>query len=91
MAPEFIALALSIALGLTHVFLHGQAASWQRRRRPKTDASDEFGAPLTGVPARRPSGVAPSTEPKYTCTVVGSRLMRYVPPLVLGRPSTAAK
>ncbi|KPK73201.1 MAG: hypothetical protein AMJ79_15260 [Phycisphaerae bacterium SM23_30] len=38
----------------------------------------------------RPFGSAPVFAPKYICTVVGSRFTRYLPPLVLARPFSAA-
>ena len=40
----------------------------------------------TGIPALRPLGSPPTTEPKYICAVVGRRLTRYLPPFVFGRP-----
>jgi len=52
MATEFIMLALSIALGLLHVILHGQAAGLQRGYGWATSARDAPADPLIGIPAR---------------------------------------
>jgi uncharacterized MAPEG superfamily protein len=52
MPTEFIMLALSIALGLTHVILSGHAASFQRRYGWATSAHDVAAEPLVGIPAR---------------------------------------
>ncbi len=45
-------LALSIALGLTHVLLSGHAASLQRGYSWATSARDTAVEPLAGIPAR---------------------------------------
>jgi uncharacterized MAPEG superfamily protein len=52
MPTEFIMLALSIALGLTHVLLGGHAASLQRGYGWATSARDVAAEPLVGIPAR---------------------------------------
>jgi len=52
MATEFIMLALSIALGLVHVLLHGHAASLQRGYGWALSPRDAAVEPLMGIPAR---------------------------------------
>jgi uncharacterized MAPEG superfamily protein len=52
MPIEFIMLALSIALGLTHVLLHGQSASLQRGYGWALGARDTAAEPLAGLTAR---------------------------------------
>jgi uncharacterized MAPEG superfamily protein len=52
MPTEFIMLALSIALGLIHVLLHGQSASLQRGYGWAFSTRDKAAEPLVGVTAR---------------------------------------
>src|SRR5271169_2083232 len=52
MPTELIMLALSIALGLTHVLLHGHAASLQRGYGWALSPRDAAVEPLMGIPAR---------------------------------------
>ena len=52
MATELIMLALSIALGLAHVLLHGQTASLQRGYGWALSSRDGTSEPLMGIPAR---------------------------------------
>jgi uncharacterized MAPEG superfamily protein len=52
MATEFIMLALSIALGLAHVLLHGHAESLQRGYGWALSPRDAAVEPLMGIPAR---------------------------------------
>jgi uncharacterized MAPEG superfamily protein len=52
MAIEFIMLALSVALGLTHVVLHGQSASLQRGYGWAFSTRDAMPEPLMGLAAR---------------------------------------
>lgn len=52
MPTEFIMLALSIALGLIHVLLHGQSASLQRGYGWAFSARDKAAEPLVGITGR---------------------------------------